>query len=146
MKYRELIEELKKLTEEQLDQEVFISGEDIPISRFGGLWIAEEDMINPTGEGAEYISAYTDPEITDDPMTEEEVRAENEVCIKKGSIFLITAIPSCRVCGCTEYCACPEGCYWVEDDLCSACASKLKAGKTAEEIRIDNLRAQGAPL
>ena len=27
----------------------------------------------------------------------------------------------CRVCGCTDVCACPGGCYWVEDDLCSDC-------------------------
>ena len=28
----------------------------------------------------------------------------------------------CRVCGCTDDHACPGGCYWVEEDLCSACA------------------------
>ena len=28
---------------------------------------------------------------------------------------------ACRQCGCTDNRACPEGCYWVEDDLCSAC-------------------------
>lgn len=27
----------------------------------------------------------------------------------------------CRVCGCTDDRACPGGCHWVEDDLCSAC-------------------------
>lgn len=31
----------------------------------------------------------------------------------------------CRVCGCTDDCACPEGCYWVEEDLCSECAKTL---------------------
>jgi hypothetical protein len=31
---------------------------------------------------------------------------------------------SCRVCGCTDYQACPSGCWWVEFDLCSACASE----------------------
>lgn len=29
---------------------------------------------------------------------------------------------ACRVCGCTDSHACDGGCYWVEDDLCSACA------------------------
>lgn len=29
---------------------------------------------------------------------------------------------ACRICGCTETQACPGGCYWVEPDLCSACA------------------------
>jgi len=28
---------------------------------------------------------------------------------------------ACRVCGCTERRACPGGCYWVDEDLCSAC-------------------------
>lgn len=27
----------------------------------------------------------------------------------------------CRVCGCTQFHACPGGCYWVEYDLCSQC-------------------------
>ncbi len=31
---------------------------------------------------------------------------------------------ACRVCGCTNDRACPGGCYWVERDLCSVCASK----------------------
>lgn len=34
----------------------------------------------------------------------------------------------CRVCGCTDIEACPGGCYWVEDDLCSECV------ETGEEI------------
>jgi hypothetical protein len=29
----------------------------------------------------------------------------------------------CRCCGCTDKHACPGGCYWVTDDLCSRCAS-----------------------
>lgn len=28
---------------------------------------------------------------------------------------------SCRVCGCTDKRACPGGCAWVDQDLCSAC-------------------------
>jgi hypothetical protein len=28
----------------------------------------------------------------------------------------------CRVCGCTDDRACPGGCWWVDADLCSACA------------------------
>lgn len=30
----------------------------------------------------------------------------------------------CRECGCTDGQACPGGCYWVEEDLCSSCADK----------------------
>jgi hypothetical protein len=42
--------------------------------------------------------------------------------------------PTCVICGCTEYHACPGGCSWtVLDDLtgrglCSACAEKAAAG------------------
>jgi hypothetical protein len=28
---------------------------------------------------------------------------------------------SCRICGCTDDRACPGGCAWVAEDLCSAC-------------------------
>lgn len=33
-------------------------------------------------------------------------------------------IRKCRVCGCDDFHACPDGCSWVEPDLCSACAAK----------------------
>jgi activating signal cointegrator 1 len=33
----------------------------------------------------------------------------------------VEAGPRCRVCGCTNDNACPEGCAWVEPDLCSEC-------------------------
>lgn len=35
----------------------------------------------------------------------------------------------CRVCGCTDDHACPGGCYWVKEDLCSSCAIKVKGKK-----------------
>jgi len=28
----------------------------------------------------------------------------------------------CRECGCTAERGCPEGCFWVDDDMCSECA------------------------
>lgn len=33
----------------------------------------------------------------------------------------ILEIAVCRNCGCTDITACDEGCYWVAEDLCSAC-------------------------
>lgn len=33
---------------------------------------------------------------------------------------------TCRVCGCTTDHACEGGCYWVEDDLCSACVENVE--------------------
>lgn len=38
-------------------------------------------------------------------------------------------VKACRKCGCTDLHACPEGCYWVEEDLCSACAFKPCGGR-----------------
>jgi len=38
----------------------------------------------------------------------------------------------CRICGCTDFSACQTvagPCYWVEEDLCSACVEL----ETAEE-------------
>ena len=32
---------------------------------------------------------------------------------------------TCRVCGCTENDPLPGGCFWVEADLCSACAEDM---------------------
>ena len=32
----------------------------------------------------------------------------------------------CRVCGCTDLRACAGGCYWVEADLCSRCATSRR--------------------
>lgn len=34
----------------------------------------------------------------------------------------VTGETVCRVCGCTDTYGCDEGCYWVEEDLCSSCA------------------------
>lgn len=44
----------------------------------------------------------------------------------------------CRVCGCTDERACPGGCSWVEEDLCSACVM------TARRIR-DEVEAVPSP-
>jgi hypothetical protein len=57
----------------------------------------------------------------------------------------LAGIPHCRVCGCTDYHACPGGCYWVEDpegmgDLCSQCFDKLygQAAPAAESVKGDD--------
>lgn len=41
--------------------------------------------------------------------------------------------PACRVCGCTESRACPGGCWWVEEDLCSTCHTAIREGQLTEE-------------
>lgn len=46
---------------------------------------------------------------------------------------------SCRKCGCTEFSACYDkdtnsACYWVEEDLCSVCATPKQKQKAMVEI------------
>ncbi len=43
----------------------------------------------------------------------------------------------CRICGCTENDACEGGCYWVENDLCSKCAEKMKNEEKEVPIKSD---------
>ena len=47
-------------------------------------------------------------------------------------------VRACRLCGCTENRACLGGCYWVEQDLCSACRPKV--GKVSPLTRADQVR------
>lgn len=46
-------------------------------------------------------------------------------------------IRRCRECGCTDNNACEGGCYWVEDDLCSSCADKMRQIDNAELVEAD---------
>ena len=34
-------------------------------------------------------------------------------------------VQKCRSCGCEDAFACPGGCFWVEEDLCSRCAQVI---------------------
>lgn len=38
-------------------------------------------------------------------------------------------IRTCKECGCTDLHACPGGCHWVTDDLCSNCVYKIVVDK-----------------
>lgn len=42
----------------------------------------------------------------------------------------------CRICGCTWNNACPGGCYWVEEDLCSACVDKTDLETKGEKCSL----------
>ena len=33
----------------------------------------------------------------------------------------LLGIRTCRQCGCTDACGCPEPCWWVDAELCSSC-------------------------
>jgi hypothetical protein len=79
--YRKLKAIIDTLNDEQLDKEVIWAGE----GRGGkaeGLWIAEEDQINPSGDGMEPISSYVDD-------LEFNLEDENIVCTKDTPILLV---------------------------------------------------------
>ena len=50
-----------------------------------------------------------------------------------GGAFATAPERACRVCGCTEDNACEGGCWWVEDDLCSACVVDDKQARLEME-------------
>lgn len=51
----------------------------------------------------------------------------------------------CRVCGCDDVHACPEGCWWVEPDLCSNCAS-VAAGSVINRGPSISFTVPGEPV
>ncbi len=59
-------------------------------------------------------------------LTKAEVEAEIErhETAQQECIDALDGVRKCRVCGCTDDHACPSGCWWVEANLCSACADK----------------------
>jgi hypothetical protein len=40
-------------------------------------------------------------------------------------------IPTCVRCGCTEKRGCSEGCFWIEDNLCSQCEGRIGRATSA---------------
>jgi len=80
--------------------------------------LAEGDVIMvPTswGKATVRVSKINVKDSTVDVRVEKDLRTITEIERPE-------SIKACRVCGCTQERACPGGCYWVEADLCSACA------------------------
>ncbi|CAM4165616.1 hypothetical protein [Erysipelothrix aquatica] len=48
-------------------------------------------------------------------------------------------IEKCKRCGCDWYHPCEGGCYWVDDELCSSCATEdeLKMYEEIKQAHID---------
>lgn len=65
------------------------------------------------------------------PMHPDWARTLRDQCAEVGVPFFfkqwgeyivpLDGLPACRVCGCTEHNACPDVCWWIEEDLCSNC-------------------------
>lgn len=43
----------------------------------------------------------------------------------------------CRECGCDEEHPCEGGCFWVDEDLCSACADGVDEGELIGLAELD---------
>jgi len=65
MTYQDLYDQLKNLSSLQRQQEVRTLGSERRGAKIDKLWIAEEDYINPSGDGIEPISAYKDDDEND---------------------------------------------------------------------------------
>lgn len=55
----------------------------------------------------------------------------------------LTTIRSCRLCGCTDERACPGGCAWAFDDVCTSCIGHTPASWAA--FRGDSLDDEAQP-
>lgn len=79
------------------------------------------------GGDREFYTTYDEMGTNDyDPrdifLTREEAEKALEGMVPEEDENPFDSGQKCRVCGYTWFNACEGGCYWVEDDLCSACA------------------------
>ena len=61
----------------------------------------------------------------DEPYSQEVFEVIKEGEIHKESAVFDEELHFCKVCGCSDTHACPGGCYWVTDDLCSNCVYSI---------------------
>lgn len=74
--------------------------------------------------------------LLDDVFLGEGIGIKKSSLQSEGELAEITIHDSdrkCRICGCDWFHACPGGCYWVEEDLCSSCASQQHGRKLSLE-------------
>jgi len=60
--------------------------------------------------------------------TEEEINNILEMLLAEEHDYIFDPpidIRTCKECGCTDIHACPGGCHWVTDDLCSNCVYRI---------------------
>ncbi len=59
---------------------------------------------------------------------------------------MLEAERQCRKCGCTDEQACPGGCSWVENDLCSQCSRKVLKSSLKTRPEFTQLRKNNAEV
>ena len=63
-------------------------------------------------------------ELEECPANAETCQNEKKwMCWQQFMLYIAVNHSVCRVCGCTDDHACEDICYWVQEDLCSSCAS-----------------------
>ncbi len=88
--FEDLLRDVQALTPEQRQCPVVVSGEETAETVIQ-LWIADEDLIDPTGEGGESAAEYRKVLIAQDGLSEAEADAEMEkhkVVLKAGTPLL----------------------------------------------------------
>lgn len=153
MEYEEVVkileeqeERLKiKLTQEYWDK--LVSKRNVPhtnetrmehIDKIANIIIAHEVAIKELKKYYDIPVLLYQAEIEEELYTIEEIHSqldlallEEGIKIKKSTLLsndeecIHDGDQKCRVCGCDFFHACPGGCWWIEDDLCSSCDSKI---------------------
>ena len=108
------------------------------------FWLAEQDPMMGTYENREDFDADFDS-VRYVPDCSIVFEAADIEIVEELKTNAEEATRKCRVCGCTDYCACPGGCYWVEEDLCSRCAADRAAAEEDELIEIGRKIAHKQP-
>ncbi|MFH2116748.1 MAG: hypothetical protein ABII85_01750 [Bacillota bacterium] len=62
---------------------------------------------------------------TDEPYAQQVFETIKEGELEKEDALFDKDSRFCKVCGCSQERACPSGCYWVTDDLCSNCVYSI---------------------
>lgn len=68
-------------------------------------------------------------------LLEEGIKIEKSTLLSNDEECIHDGNQKCRVCGCDFFHACPSGCWWIEDDLCSSCDSKISYKKEYKRNR-----------
>ncbi len=86
------------------------------------VWQLPSQMIVPDIDGALCVACAETVEPRSPPAPVSSCNSTDRCSMAENEVAL--PIRKCRMCGCTETTACggPNGnCFWVGDDLCSAC-------------------------
>lgn len=89
--YATLKQVVNQMTPEQLAMPIIITGEGGP--HIVNVWTAEQDQINPSGDGMEGVEDYKKFLVEEEGMTEEEadqIVRDEPVVARKGQVFLTT--------------------------------------------------------